>query len=147
MKLLFFITLLLFSSLQAQPEKTRWTRAEVSYELPGPGSRIYRINTSSIGSAIETGFIFTYKFFISDLDGDNCAFYPTCSGFFVQSVRETNFFKGSLMFGDRFMRDTNFLKRKGYYPMHISGRLYDPVHNYKLNKSDVIYYPREILVD
>jgi putative component of membrane protein insertase Oxa1/YidC/SpoIIIJ protein YidD len=133
--------------LCAQPEMTRWNKAEVSYELPVHGSRIYRINTSSIGSVLETGFIFTYKFFISDLDGDNCAFYPTCSAFFIKAVRETNFLKGSLMFGDRFMRDTNFLKRQGYYPMHISGKLYDPVHNYKLNKSEVIYYPREILVE
>ena len=147
MKSLLIISLLLCASLSAQPERERWTKAEVSYKLPAPASRIYRISTNSIGSTLETGFMFTYKFFISDLDGDNCAFHPSCSNFFVEAVRETNFIKGSLMFGDRFMRDTNFLKRKGYYPMHISGRLYDPVQNYKLNKSDVIYYPREILVD
>ena len=147
MKSLIIIGFLVYSSLAAQPERERWTKAEVSYKLPAPGSRIYRIRTTSFGSTVETGFIFTYKFFISDLDGDNCAFHPSCSNFFVESVRETNFLKGSLMFGDRFMRDTNFLKRKGYYPQHRSGRLYDPTHNYTLNKSEVIYYPREILVD
>jgi len=147
MKSLLVICLLLCSSLSAQPERERWTKAEVSYKLPPPASRIYRISTSSFGSTVETSFMFTYKFFISDLDGDNCAFHPSCSNFFVESVRETNIFKGALMFGDRFMRDTNFLKRNGYYPRHRSGRFYDPVHNYTLNKSEVIYYPREILVD
>jgi putative component of membrane protein insertase Oxa1/YidC/SpoIIIJ protein YidD len=147
MKLIPAIGLLFCTVLFAQPESTRWTKAEVTYELPAPGARIYRINSSSVGSTLETGFIFTYKFFISDLDGDNCPFHPTCSRFFIQSVRETNFLKGSLMFGDRFMRDTNFLKRKGYYPQHISGKFYDPVHNYKLNKSEIIYYPREIIVE
>lgn len=147
MKTFLFIWLLFFCSLSAQPERERWTKAEVSYKLPAPASRIYRISTSSFGSTVETGFMFTYKFFISDLDGDNCAFHPSCSSFFVESVKKTNIFKGALMFGDRFMRDTNFLKRRGYYPQHRSGRLYDPVHNYTLNKSEVIYYPREILVD
>jgi len=147
MKSLLIIGLLFYSSLSAQPERERWTKAEVSYELPAPGSRIYRISASSLGSTLETGFMFTYKFFISDLDGDNCAFHPSCSSFFIESVRETNLIKGWLMFGDRFMRDTNFLKRRGYYPQHRSGKLYDPVHNYTLHNSEVIYYPREIIVD
>ncbi len=88
-----------------------------------------------------------YSFFISDHDGDNCPFYPTCSEFFVQAVRETNFFQGFFMFADRFTRDTNLLKGMKHYPLHVSERFYDPVCNYKLEFGEIKYFPSTVVID
>ncbi|MBU0475828.1 MAG: membrane protein insertion efficiency factor YidD [Bacteroidetes bacterium] len=85
----------------------------------------------------------SYSFLISDLDGDNCPFYPTCSSFFVQSVNETNIIKGTLMFADRFTRDSNIFKSRSHYPKHISGKLFDPIQNYLLTDSTIIFHSRE----
>ncbi len=45
------------------------------------------------------------------------------------------------MFADRLTRDTNFFNRQQHYPYAASGRLYDIPSNYKLNASEIIYYP------
>lgn len=72
-----------------------------------------------------------YRIFISDLDGDNCPFSPSCSAFFVSSVTEAGLIKGMLMFSDRFTRDVNLIKF-GLYPVASNGRFYDPPENYIL---------------
>ena len=78
-----------------------------------------------------------YYFFISDLDGDNCPFYPTCSAFFIQSIKETDLFIGGLMFADRFTRDLNLLKGINHYPIKKSGKFFDPPYNYTLNSQKI----------
>lgn len=147
-RILVFTALLLMPYLSyAQNDWQRWSKADISYEHERLGEQSYFISSRSVNSFLLTSLKATYSFFISDLDGDNCPFHPTCSTFFIRSVQETNFFKGSLMFADRFTRDTNIFKRIPYYPLHKSGRLYDPVHNYTLRINDIKYYPRDIIVD
>lgn len=82
-------------------------------------------------------FIMGYWFFISDLDGDNCPFTPTCSSFLLQSVKETNVIQGALMFGDRFMRDANIFGREEHYPVIKENHYFDPVVNYFLDKKKI----------
>ncbi|MBN1301572.1 MAG: membrane protein insertion efficiency factor YidD [Melioribacteraceae bacterium] len=139
---LFFIS----QCMIAQSELKKWIKLDATYETEQPARSGYIIKNKEAGSLLLSVFKITYNFLISDLDGDNCPFYPTCSQFFIQSVEETNLVKGALMFADRFTRDTNIFKRYPYYPLHKSGRLYDPVHNYKLNFSDVVHYPGDIVV-
>ncbi len=91
----------LFSTLIAQNEFSHW---KVNYS----------ITTEVISPAKMSLFAKIYIVTISDYDGDNCRFSPTCSNFFWESSRTTNFFEANLMFGDRFLRDINILNSEEY---------------------------------
>ena len=119
------ILILLSGIVSAQTDWVKWEKAEVDYEIPAHPQHTYSINASDVGSVILSGLQVSYSFLISDVDGDNCPFYPTCSSFYVHSIKETNIFKGTLMFADRFTRDSNLFKSKTHYPIHSSGRYYD----------------------
>lgn len=135
MKQLLFIVLFLSASLFAQSDWQRWEKKSVEYQIhQAEHSQIVSTESPSFLSFMKQG----YSFLISDLDGDNCPFYPTCSAFFVQSVNRTNFITGVLMFADRFTRDSNLFKSKTHYPRYINGKLYDPVENYLLIESKII---------
>ena len=41
-------------------------------------------------------FIKIYKYFFSPLLGNKCRFLPSCSEYFIESLNEHGFFKGSL---------------------------------------------------
>jgi len=118
MKTLFFI-LTLAAFLFAQTETSHWKGKQISYEIPIKKNKLSQ--TDGFFAALSKG----YKFLISDYDGDNCPFQPSCSLFFVQSVKQTNIFQGFLMFADRFTRDLNYFNR-GNYPKLKNGKLYDP---------------------
>ena len=144
-KVLFF---LIFISLGfAQTDWQKWGKKEVEYTIPIEKDREYSFDSETVPVAFVSALKNTYWFLFSDHDGDNCPFHPTCSQFLMNAVKETNILKGSLMFADRFTRDTNLFKSKDHYPLHSSGRLYDPVHNYLLNYSRIKHFPSEIIVD
>ncbi len=42
--------------------------------------------------AIISGLIKTYQIFISPLLGNNCRYYPTCSNYALEALREYNLF-------------------------------------------------------
>ncbi len=146
MKVILFV-ILFADVVTAQTDWVRWGKAEVDYQLSLHPQHSHTIDKTSFGTAILSGLQVTYAVLISDVDGDNCPFYPTCSSFFVNSIKETNIFKGTLMFADRFTRDSNLFKRKGHYPLHSSGKLYDPTYNYYLEQNKVRFYSREKIVD
>ncbi len=139
------VLILILSSLGfAQTDWKRWQKVDVSYSIKSnelEESHDHKKSSSTL-SILKDG----YSFFISDLDGDNCPFYPTCSSFFVESVRETNIIKGTLMFADRFTRDSNLFKTREHYATHISGKFYDPIKNYLLTDSTIIYSSRDELI-
>ena len=136
------VLILILSSLGfAQTDWKRWQKVDVSYSIKSIGveeNHSYKKSTSTL-AILKDG----YSFLISDLDGDNCPFYPTCSSFYVKSVSQTNIIKGTLMFADRFTRDSNLFKTREHYATHISGRLYDPIKNYLLTDSTIIYSSRD----
>jgi putative component of membrane protein insertase Oxa1/YidC/SpoIIIJ protein YidD len=139
-KLLVYIFLLFSFSLYAQQaDWKRWKRIEPDYRNCKIVVNKGDFQSDDFFSLLKKG----YSFFISDVDGDNCPFYPTCSAFFVQAVNRTNFVQGILMFADRFTRDSNPFKSYTHYPRYINGKLYDPVDNYLLNANAVKYYSRE----
>lgn len=147
MKLLIVIILFSAGLLHSQTDWVKWEAAELSYELPIPVKRNFQIDKSNFGTAVLTGMVKFYHTIISDVDGDNCPFYPSCSEFFVQSVKKTGIFNGTLMFVDRFTRDANFFKSRTQYPLHSSGKLYDPVVNYTLNMENINYIPHHHIVE
>ena len=117
--------------LHAQNEYERWEKSDLF--LSGDAKTV-QIDTSARSgiSGIKLLQKF-YKFFISDHDGDNCPFYPSCSSFAVESVEKYGLIVGSLMFADRFMRDANIFNREEY-TLRKNGRLYDPPEFYFLEK-------------
>lgn len=117
------LIMILTGILFAQQETERWGKKEISY-----------VNREVKPTASNNGFLAgvqkVYKFTISDLDGDNCPFHPSCSTFLVEANKQSGFFRSLLMFADRFTRDTNLFKGKDSYPKHESGKFYDPVENH-----------------
>lgn len=124
--ILFFV-LIVSDLVFAQTDWKKWEGRKISYAV-----------SSSVeeGKTIKTKIDFTvisqklYKNLFSDYDGDNCAFYPSCSSFFVQAVHKTNFIKGALLFVDRFTRDLNYAKGYDNYPFYKDGHFFDPVEKY-----------------
>ncbi len=142
MKIAIYFLLLFPVAVFAQTDWHRWGKADISYQINSPYSeRNYTIETNSVSDMVVSSVINAYWAFFSDVDGDNCAFSPTCSSFFVESVKETNIFQGVLMFADRLTRDTNFIGRGGEYPLAKNGRLYDVPSNYKLDLKEIKYLP------
>jgi len=130
--------LLLTASVFAQTDWEKWNKKENPYLIEkNSASRDYSLAGKNAVDAAAKIVIMGYWFFISDLDGDNCPFAPTCSAFLLQSVKETNILKGTLMFGDRFLRDANVFNRDAHYYVVKNNRHYDPVANYMLDKEKV----------
>jgi len=120
-------------------DRQKWGKAGYSYKIPDQtvtGKRNYSMLGENFGGSILKTFADAYWFFISDVDGDNCSFDPTCSSFFVLAVKKTNLMQGTLMFADRFTRDLNLFKLN-HYPRVEDGHFYDPVLLYTLNKADI----------
>lgn len=147
-KLKLILTILLLStSAFGQLEDLKWKKANLSYEIPNHlKKRIYSFQADNAGEFIKKTFVNTYWFFISDVDGDNCPFHPSCSSFFVDATEATNIFQATLMFSDRLTRDTNPIK-KNKYPRDKSGHYYDTAFNYTLNNERINYLPPTYIVD
>lgn len=138
----YLLLLLLFtSSVFSQSDWEKWGKKENPYlTVIKPNGRDYSLNNKSILDNSAKILIMGYWFFISDLDGDNCPFSPTCSSFFLQSVKETNLVQGALMFGDRFMRDANFIDRNTHYITIKDEHYFDPVYKYTFDRKKIIYF-------
>ena len=46
---------------------------------------------------ILISLIKTYQFILSPILGNNCRYLPTCSQYFIDSLKEFGFFKGSIL--------------------------------------------------
>jgi putative component of membrane protein insertase Oxa1/YidC/SpoIIIJ protein YidD len=148
MKFFLIIFLLAIAKVFAQTDWVKWGKANYSYELP---NYIERNNYSLDEKNWERNLLKVtadaYWIFISDVDGDNCSFNPTCSHFFVQSVKMTNIFQGTLMFFDRFTRDSDIFGKVGMYPRVKDGHFYDPPSLYLLDKNKINYFPPSAVVN
>lgn len=133
-----FLTIL----IQAQTDWTKWEASETDYKLPVKKERVYKVDGSNIMTTTFSTIKLAYWFFISDLDGANCPFEPSCSEFFTSSLRKTNILKASLMFSDRFIRDLNLFKMTENYPIR-NEHFYDPFENYLLNPALIRFYESE----
>jgi putative component of membrane protein insertase Oxa1/YidC/SpoIIIJ protein YidD len=147
MKLLLFLVTVFTIHIFSQTDWVKWGKADYSYQVENQSrNRDYSFASTGIGDLISKTFLNTYWFFISDVDGDNCPFRPSCSSFFAQSIKETNIFQGTLMFFDRFTRDMNIFKGHNHYPRAKSGRYYDPPSLYTLNSDKIDFKPASEVV-
>lgn len=142
-----FVTYLIFSFLIvvssfAQTDWQRWEKSEPDYLLKDEViKRDFSYQETSFDYLISKSLVNIYWIFVSDVDGDNCPFYPSCSSFLVGAIDETNVVQGTLMFFDRFTRDSNPVNRQNRYPIYKNFRFYDPPQFYSLNKSKISYIP------
>ena len=120
-----------------QTDWERWSEKQVSYEIPTHQHHDYTIDNSNIGLSMISLVRNAYYFFISDLDGDNCPFTPSCSAFYKQAIKETSIFKGTFMFADRFTRDLNLFKGQSHYRLLSSNKYFDPAGNYTLYSNKI----------
>jgi len=146
--LIFLLSVLFISSAFCQIEKLKWQKADILYEKQNHyNKRNYSFESDNAGEFVTKSLANAYWFFISDVDGDNCPFHPTCSAFLIQSIKETNIFQASLIFLDRFTRDMNLVKSQNQYPRVRTGYFYDPPGNYMLVKERIIYLPPVFIVE
>lgn len=136
MKIVLILTIMFASTVFPQSETHRWEAKEITFTLNE--NIMDEADSTGKSSSLLGGIKFLYKFFISDLDGDNCPFYPSCSTFLVEAASETDLITGILIFSDRFTRDTNLYKSHSQYPMHRHGKLFDPVYKYTLDEKSII---------
>lgn len=139
-----FLLLFIFFSTSAfcQLDQLKWQKADLTYQKQSHHrQREYSFESENAGEFVKKSLANAYWYFISDVDGDNCPFSPSCSSFLMESISETNLFQGSLMFFDRFTRDINLAKGRNHYPKVQSGHFYDPPQNYTLNNSKINYQP------
>ena len=66
-----------------------------------------------------------YKYVISPLIGNNCRYLPTCSDYFIDSLNEFGFIKGSYM-GTKRLLSCHPIKFLG------GGEGYDPIEKKKV---------------
>lgn len=148
MKLIILFFFISITSAFSQTDFVKWERADFRYEQPVEQTRRdYSFESADAGEFITKSLTNAYWFFISDVDGDNCPFRPSCSVFLLESVRETNVFQATFMFFDRFTRDVNLFKGKNHYPRLKNGYYFDPAVNYTLVSEKINYLPPGFVVD
>lgn len=149
-KKIIIVSAFLFLSFQiqifSQTDWEKWERKEIDYRLTDNfKEREYDFSSGNVGEFLAKSVANTYWFFVSDVDGDNCPFRPSCSAFFIYAVKETNIIQGSLMFFDRFTRDLNVFKY-GKYPVDKSKHYYDPASLYSLSSHNIRYIPPDEII-
>jgi putative component of membrane protein insertase Oxa1/YidC/SpoIIIJ protein YidD len=144
--LAFFFSLSI--SANSQTDWVRWEKSDGSYQIKDNYlDREYDLSIESGSDIIVKPVINTYWFFISDVDGANCPFQPSCSSFLVQSIRETNPFQGIIMFFDRFTRDMNVFGRLENYPIYGKNHFYDPISLYTLDENKIKIIPASTFIN
>lgn len=135
-------------AINSQTDWVRWEKSDLTYQLKNNYlEREYDLSIESVSDVIVKPVINAYWFFVSDVDGANCPFQPSCSSFLVQSIKETNVFQGVVMFFDRFTRDTNIFGRHEHYPRYGKNHFYDPVSLYTLEDENINYIPAKTYVN
>lgn len=112
--------------------------SDVAMKAPGPKVRApasaQELETSSPTIAC-LGAIRFYQRVISPIGGNRCGFWPSCSAYGYQAIKEQGPVLGIIMIGDRQIR-CNIWKESGPdYTRLPNGKLYDPpTHNFLLEK-------------
>ena len=141
-KYFFLILLFLTNTFYSQTDWIRWDKSDPTYQIRTSDlEREFDFTIESASDIVIKPVINTYWFFISNVDGANCPFNPSCSSFLVQSIKETNLIQGVFMFFDRFTRDTNVFGRTEHYPRFGNHHFYDPVTLYTLDEKKIKFIP------
>jgi putative component of membrane protein insertase Oxa1/YidC/SpoIIIJ protein YidD len=109
--------------------------------ITGAGETAYDVlvgKTEEEESVVDKVLRF-YQENISSHDGARCLFYPTCSQFAGQTVKEYGLFLGMLMTIDRMVYREDPLSLQYYSYYEQMDRYHDPVHHSNiLNEADYL---------
>jgi putative component of membrane protein insertase Oxa1/YidC/SpoIIIJ protein YidD len=124
---------------QTSLEDLKWGAVEPEYAPERVRSeREYSFEFEGVLDALATTTIYGYRFFFSDVDGENCPFRPSCSQFFVEASRRYGVVHGGLMFADRFTRDATIVKSAAQYGAPEGGKYVDPPERYSAIEADAL---------
>ena len=114
--------------------ETPWSVSEeapvlLDNNLQGTGNN--RKSVEDAGDAGRVGpllwLVRGFQGFISPVDGDRCAMYPTCSGYSVDALKKHGPFMGFILTADRVMHETDEHLFAPGIIKHGVYRVYDPV--------------------
>jgi len=66
------------------------------------------------------GLIKIYQYILSPILPNSCRFYPTCSNYFIDALRERGFFAGTFLGVKRILKCNPFFEG-GYDPVPLRG--------------------------
>ena len=97
-----------------------WEPWEVSEQTQKKGS----INNSTLQTAVKL-----FQKYISPVDGQRCAMYPTCSAYSLQAIHKHGPLIGVFMTVDRLYHEGDLIEQQ--HPINKWGyiRFYDPLEN------------------
>jgi putative component of membrane protein insertase Oxa1/YidC/SpoIIIJ protein YidD len=124
---LFMISLILPASGYAG--EGRWEEPWGKQFSPSPREVQKTISPPSPGQRAAEGLIRIFQKYISPVDGDRCPCYPTCSQYSVEAIRKHGAVIGLVMTFDRFMHESDEIRRVPLVKVYDSYRYYDPVEN------------------
>ncbi len=107
-----------------------WQPAVVDYTEEMPVRKKYYEISGNVSEVAFKLLVNGYRLLISEPDGDNCPFTPSCSRFFIESLRQTNVVEAVLLASDRLIRDTSFGNKFRHYHTDKFGKLIDPPSRY-----------------
>ena len=67
--------------------------------------------------------------YISQVDGDRCPMYPTCTTYSLQAIKKHGFFTGFMMTAGRLIHESNEMDYAPLVKIGNKYRFYDPVSN------------------
>ena len=124
---LFMMSLILPASGYAG--EGRWEEPWGKQSSPSPKEAQKTISPPSPGQRAAEGLIRIFQKYISPVDGDRCPCYPTCSQYSVEAIRKHGAVIGMVMTFDRFLHESDEIRRVPLVKVYDSYRYYDPVEN------------------
>jgi hypothetical protein len=83
----------------------------------------------SPGEKMVEGVVAVFRDYISQVDGDRCPSYPTCSQYSLEAIRKHGVLLGLLLTFDRLIHESDEVRRAPMVRIFHSYRPYDPVEN------------------
>ncbi len=96
------------------------------YEKVKPNYRHFAQSSNNEIQGFVAVFFLLYKETVSSQDGNRCTFYPSCSTYAVENIRQSGLLKGSAAAADRLTRCHH--GNEADYPYHEkTGLKFDPI--------------------
>ncbi len=125
----FLIMMGLLSQTQAYAGEGRWEEPW-GKQFSSSSKEVQKtISPPSPGQRAAEGLIRIFQRYISPVDGDRCPCYPTCSQYGAEAIRKHGAVVGLVMTFDRFMHESDEIRRVPLVKVYDSYRYYDPVEN------------------
>lgn len=122
-------TLIIFIAFTAVNTSAQDTFTPWDFNNPGPqqleGAGPAKM---SPGAKILTGGLHFYREYISQVDGERCKMYPSCSAYALAAIKKHGFFLGYMMTADRLIHESNEMDTAPKIKLkNGKERFYDPV--------------------